>query len=76
MWERRGEHHMKLERKPVELGQRRVSRGGRQKPGNENLVGCVEDSRRRESYGGGCVLPSLLHCKLPKTQDLYQTGTE
>lgn len=70
MWERRGEHHMKIERKPVGLEQKGENRGGRQKPGNENLVGCVKDSGRRESHGGVCVLPSLLYCKLPKTQGL------
>lgn len=58
------------------LEQREGNRGGRQKLGNENLVGCVKDSGRRESHGGVCVLPSLLHCKLPKTQGLYQISTE
>lgn len=58
------------------LEQKKGNRGGRQKRGNENLVSCIKDSGRRESHGGFCVLPSLLYCKLPKTQGLYQISTE
>ena len=56
------------------LEQMEGNRGGRQKPGKESLEGCVKDKGRIESHGGGCVLPSLLHCKLPKTQGLYQNS--